>query len=79
MRKRLDLDVEEAIEVAVEVADDRVAGFVDEHRDHIATETRASAFVAREDREFDLVEEWEIEDVRVTIAVARAGRAEQTA
>jgi isoleucyl-tRNA synthetase len=79
MRKRLDLDVEEDIEVAVDVADDRVAGFVDDHREYIATETRTSAWVAREDREFDLVEEWEVEGVDVTIAVARAGQAEQTA
>jgi isoleucyl-tRNA synthetase len=56
-----------------------VAGFVDDHREYIATETRTSAWVAREDREFDLVEEWEVEGVDVTIAVARAGQAEQTA
>ena len=79
MRKRLDLDVEAEIEVAIDVADDRVAAFVDDHREYIATETRTSAFVARDDREFDLVEEWEIEGVDVTIAVARAEPAEQPA
>ncbi len=74
MRKRLDLDVEERITVAVDVDDDRVARFVDDHRDHIASETRAAAWVDRDDRdpEFDLVEDWTVEGVDVTIAVARA-------
>ena len=77
MRKRLDLDVEEEIEVALNVADDRIAGFVDDHREFIATETRTNAWAAHEDREFDLVEEWEVEGVDVTIAVARTESAEQ--
>jgi isoleucyl-tRNA synthetase len=77
MRKRLDLDVEEEIEVALDVADGRIAGFVDDHREFIATETRTNAWAAHEDREFDLVEEWEVEGVNVTIAVARTESAEQ--
>ena len=77
MRKRLDLDVEEEIEVALDVADDRIAGFVDDHREFIATETRTDTWAAHEDREFDLIEEWEVEGVDVTIAVARTESAEQ--
>ena len=79
MRKRLDLDVEERIRVAIDVDDDRVAGFVDDHREYIATETRTAEFVGRDEAEFDLVEEWTVEGVGVTIAVARAGSPEQTA
>jgi isoleucyl-tRNA synthetase len=79
MRKRLDLDVEERIDVALDVDDDRVAGFVDDHRDHVATETRTREWVGRDDREFDLVEEWTVEDATVTIAVARADGADRRA
>jgi len=75
MRKRLDLDVDERIRTRVEVNDDRIAGFVDEHRDLIAEETRTAEFDADAD---DLVEEWDIEDVGVTIGIERL-EAEQRA
>jgi isoleucyl-tRNA synthetase len=68
MRKRLDLDVEERIRTRVEVDDDRVAGFVDDHRELIATETRTAAFDADAD---GLVEEWDVEGVGVTIGIER--------
>ncbi|QLG61813.1 isoleucine--tRNA ligase [Halorarum salinum] len=69
MRKELDLDVDEPIRVSLEVADDRVAGFVDEHREYVAEETRTAEFT--DEAEFDLVEEWTVEGVEVTIGVAR--------
>ncbi len=86
MRKRLDLDVEERIVVAVDIDDSRVAGFVDDHRDHVASETRAVSLVGVGDREadidldididrdpdLDLVEDWTVEGVDVTIGIARA-------
>ncbi|MFB6107508.1 MAG: isoleucine--tRNA ligase [Haloplanus sp.] len=75
MRKQLDLDVEERIRTHVAVADDRVADFVDDHRDFIATETRTDEFDADAD---ELVEEWEVEGVTVTIGIERL-EAEQTA
>jgi isoleucyl-tRNA synthetase len=75
MRKRLDLDVDERIRTRVEVDDDRVAGFVDDHRDLIAEETRTAEFDADAD---GLVEEWEVEGIGVTIGIERL-EAEQRA
>ncbi|WP_251342975.1 isoleucine--tRNA ligase [Haloplanus halophilus] len=75
MRKRLDLDVDERIRTRVDVADDRVAGFVDERRDLIAEETRTAEFDADAD---DLTEEWDVEGVAVTIGIERL-EAEQRA
>ncbi|SEO82787.1 Isoleucyl-tRNA synthetase [Halogranum amylolyticum] len=71
MRKQLDLDVEETIRTRLDVADERVAGFVDRHREFIAEETRTDEFVAGDEAVFDLVEEWDVEGVEVTIGVAR--------
>ncbi|MEF8857487.1 MAG: isoleucine--tRNA ligase [Halolamina sp.] len=70
-RKRLDLDVEEEIRVAVDAEDDRVAGFFQDKRDLVADEVRAAAFVDVDDIDTDsgLVEEWQIEGVTVTIGV----------
>jgi isoleucyl-tRNA synthetase len=70
-RKRLDLDVEEEIRVAVDIDDERVAGFFDDRRDLVAEEVRAAEFVAVEEIDTDrgLVEDWEIEGVDVTIGV----------
>jgi isoleucyl-tRNA synthetase len=75
MRKRLDLDVDERIRTRVDVADDRVAGFVDARRDLIAEETRTAEFDADAD---DLTEEWDVEGVSVTIGIERL-EAEQRA
>jgi isoleucyl-tRNA synthetase len=75
MRKRLDLDVEESIRTRIEVDDDRIAGFVDDRRDLIAEETRTAEFDADAD---DLIEEWDVEDVAVTIGIERL-EAEQPA
>jgi isoleucyl-tRNA synthetase len=77
MRKQLDLDVESEIQVGLAVDDDRIESFVDEHRDLIAEEVRAAEFVDDPEDAGDLVEDWEIEDVDVTIGVAVV--AEQTA
>ncbi|AWB27200.1 hypothetical protein HARCEL1_05530 [Halococcoides cellulosivorans] len=65
MRKELDLDMDERIRVEIGV-EDRVAAFVDEHRDLIAEEVRADAFEAVED---GLRETWEIEDTEAEIAI----------
>ncbi|GAB6861130.1 isoleucine--tRNA ligase [Haloplanus litoreus] len=75
MRKRLDLDVDERIRTRIDVADDRVASFVDERRDLIAEETRTTEFDAGAD---DLTEEWDVEGVSVTIGIERL-EAEQRA
>jgi isoleucyl-tRNA synthetase len=77
MRKQLDLDVEAEIRTAVTVADDRVAGFVDEHREFIAEETRTAEWVTDAD-DLATVEEWEVEGVAVTIGVERLAADGQT-
>ena len=77
MRKDLDLDVESEIQVGLSVDDERIEAFVGEHRELIAEEVRAAEFVAEPEQAGDLVEDWEIEDVDVTIGVAVV--AEQTA
>jgi isoleucyl-tRNA synthetase len=71
MRKRLALDVESEIDTAVDVADDRVAGFVDRHREYVAGETRSRELVDETpvDADYALVEEWEIEGIAVAIGV----------
>ncbi|MFB6069168.1 MAG: isoleucine--tRNA ligase [Halobacterium sp.] len=68
MRKQLDLDVDERIRTRVDVDDETVAAYVDRHRDFIAEETRTDEFDADAD---DLVEEWDVEDVTVTIGIER--------
>jgi len=77
MRKELDLDVESEISVGLAVNDDRIAGFVDEHRDLISDEVRAAEFSDRPSDEADRLEMWEIEDTEVEIGVSVV--AEQTA
>jgi len=73
MRKDLDLDVEARIRVGVAVDDDRVAGFVDEHADLIAGEVRADEWLDdprdADDDPDGTVEEWDVEDVVVTIGI----------
>jgi isoleucyl-tRNA synthetase len=71
MRKRLELDVESEIDTAVDIADDRVAEFVDRHREYVASETRSREFTDEKpaEGEWELVEEWDVEGVAVTIGV----------
>ncbi|WP_418279922.1 isoleucine--tRNA ligase [Halorubrum sp. DTA98] len=69
MRKELDLDVEARIRVGVAVDDDRVGEFVDEHADLIAGEVRADAWLDDPADADGLVEEWDVEDVVVTIGI----------
>ncbi|XVH31551.1 isoleucine--tRNA ligase [Haloferacaceae archaeon DSL9] len=79
MRKQLDLEVDESIHVGLDVDDDRVAGFVDDHRDLIADEVRATAFLDDPTAATDLVEEWDVEGVAVTIGLERLTAGEQAA
>ena len=77
MRKELDLDVESEISVGLAVADDRVAGFVDDHSDLISEEVRAAELTDAPSEDADRLETWEIEDTEVEIGVSVL--AEQTA
>ena len=75
MRKQLDLDVEREIETAVDIADDRVTDLVDRHHDYVATETRSRELSDEKptDGGWELIEEWEVEGVAVTIGVEPVG------
>ncbi|RJX48781.1 isoleucine--tRNA ligase [Halonotius pteroides] len=77
MRKELDLDVESEISVGLAAADDRVAGFVDDHSDLISEEVRAAELTDTPSDEADRLETWEIENTEVEIGVSVV--AEQTA
>ena len=72
MRKDLELDVDEQVRLRVEVADDRVAGLVDQHRDLVAEETRGT-FVEDVD---GTTREWDVEGTTVTIALDPVAEAE---
>jgi len=71
MRKQLDLDVEESIEVGVTVTDDRVAGFVADNKALIAEEVRAETFDTDPDARSDLVETWDVEETEIRIGIDR--------
>jgi isoleucyl-tRNA synthetase len=79
MRGQLDLDVDEQIRTALDVDDDRVAGFVDEHREVIAEETRTAEFVDADEVADGLVEGWDVEGVTVTIAIEPASPEQRAA
>jgi len=66
MRKALDLDIEAEIAVELDIADDRVAELVDDHRELVAHEVRASAFEPVEDGHR---ETWTVEGVEMEIAI----------
>ncbi|MFB6192597.1 MAG: isoleucine--tRNA ligase [Haloarculaceae archaeon] len=66
MRKELDLEMDAEIRLELDVADDRVAGLVDEHRELIAEEVRAAEFGEVTD---GYRETWDVEGVEVTLAV----------
>ena len=72
MRKELNLDVEAEISVGIAVEDDRVASFVDDHRELISEEVRATAVEDTAADAADHVESWEIEETEVTISVSVA-------
>jgi isoleucyl-tRNA synthetase len=67
-RKELDLELDAEITLDLDVADDRVAGLVEERRDLVAAETRAT-FGAVED---GFRETYDVEGVELTIRVAPA-------
>ncbi|MEF8830673.1 MAG: class I tRNA ligase family protein, partial [Halobacteriales archaeon] len=66
MRKEMDLDIEQRVQVEFDVRDDRIADLVARHEDLIAEEVRAEAFGPVEDGHR---ETWDVEGVEVEIAV----------
>jgi len=71
MRKELDLDLEERIEVWVE-GDEEILKAVREHLDEVAREVRARELNLEEPPEgCDLEREWEVEDREVVIGIRR--------
>ncbi len=73
MRKELDLAVEEEIKVVVEIKDVRVAELVSGLKDFIAGEVRAKSLVIGSDVDVrgDLVKDWDVEDVRMKMGIAK--------
>ncbi|MHC1581290.1 MAG: DUF5915 domain-containing protein, partial [Methanopyraceae archaeon] len=71
MRKELDLDLEERIEVWID-GDREVLEAVREHRDEIAREVRARELILEAPPEdCDLEREWEVEDRSIVIGLRR--------
>jgi isoleucyl-tRNA synthetase len=66
MRKNLELDIEEEIEVDLSIADKRIDGLVREHEDLISQEVRASSFGTVEDGHH---ESWDVEGVEMEITI----------
>ncbi|MFY9193888.1 MAG: isoleucine--tRNA ligase [Methanoculleus sp.] len=81
MRRQLDLNVDDFIVAAVDVADERVATLVEaaEWRDVIAGEVRAETLTIRhvdEERpagSFALERDWDVEGVQMQMGISRAG------
>jgi isoleucyl-tRNA synthetase len=73
MRKEMDLQVEDQIEVDVRISKDDVLTLVKGMKDHIATEVRARNLEMSTDLEVEgsLVKDWTVEDVEMSIGIAR--------
>ncbi|AGK60827.1 Isoleucyl-tRNA synthetase [Archaeoglobus sulfaticallidus PM70-1] len=67
MRKELDLDVEEFIEVGISESEDFVKGF----SDYIKNETRAESLRFSKVDENAYIREWDIEGIKVRISIKR--------
>ena len=80
MRRQLDLNVDDFIAAAVDVADERVASLIanKEWQKEIAGEVRAAALTVRRNSEmpagaFALEKDWDVEGVQMRIGISRAG------
>lgn len=73
MRKELDLDIEEAINLELDVRDDRVAELVERHMDLVKDEVRAESVGTVEDGHRKT---WDVEGVEMEIAIAPLAEAE---
>ncbi len=71
MRKEMDLDVEERIEVVVDFADERVEELAMERREFVAEEVRAEELRTGSVDDVDYREHWTLEDADVEIGVSR--------
>ncbi|KAF5037127.1 Isoleucine--tRNA ligase [anaerobic digester metagenome] len=80
MRRQLDLNVDDFIVAAVDVADERVASLIadEEWQKEIAGEVRAAALTVRRNggkpaEPFALEKDWDVEGVQMQIGISRAG------
>ena len=81
MRRQLDLNVDDYIVAAVDVADGRVAALIGEDvwKNEIAGEVRAAALTVRHTdgerpgESFALEKDWDVEGVQMQIGISRAG------
>ena len=81
MRRQLDLNVDDFIAAAVDIADGRVASLIGEEvwQNEIAGEVRAATLTVRHAdgkkpaETFELEKDWDVEGVRMQIGISRAG------
>ncbi len=72
MRSKVNLNVEDKIEIYVDTRDDLIRESLSRYRDYIATETRASNIVITSDiPQGCYVMDWEIEDKKVRIGIRK--------
>ena len=71
LRKELDLPVDAQIVTAIEAGDAAVQGYIDEHQELIATETRTERFSADTDAMAAVVDE-EVEGTPMRIGIAQS-------
>jgi isoleucyl-tRNA synthetase len=80
MRRQLDLNVDDFIVAAVDIADERVASLIGEEawQKEIAGEVRAATLTVHRNGEkpaetFALEKDWDVEGVQMQIGISRAG------
>jgi len=71
MRKRLQLEVDEMIVTSMKIEDERIERLIRKHEEFIKSETRSEELRFGE-AEGELIEEWNVEGVKMTIGVSRA-------
>ncbi|NPB02357.1 MAG: isoleucine--tRNA ligase, partial [Methanopyri archaeon] len=73
MRKELDLDMEERIDVWIETDDEEIARAVEKHMDYVMREVRADSLFLNESppEEVDADREWDVEGSELRIAIVR--------
>jgi len=77
MRKQMQLDILETIEVMVSIHDARIASLLQGWREHIASEVRASTLEIGNCQKVEghLVREWDVEGIALVIGISRASSA----
>jgi len=69
MRKEMDLEMEEKIEVEINIEKDRLG----EWENYVKNETRSKEIIYKEKPEGEHVKEWDIEGEKIIIGIKRIG------